>query len=133
MSVVDVKDRAERRRRGARQTGKKASLTTLVVILAATGVAWTAVWQGLQFTQVKLAYDAARHEQQKLRSDIDALRIGLQGNASVAEMEPIAREKFGLVDPPSADLHLVSFLDAAPAPNLLERAVPGALASPIAK
>lgn len=133
MSLVDVKERGERRRRDARQRDRKVSLTSLVLILGVAAVAWTAVWQGLQFTQVRMAYDAARQDQQKLRSDIDALRIQLQGNASVAQMEPIAREKFGLVDPPSEDLHLVTFNDAAPAPSLLDRAVPAALASPKAK
>lgn len=128
MSFVDHVERGGRRRRSARPAGKRASVTTLGFISTMAVVALGLVWQGVHYTGAKLELDKARKEERRLLCDIDALRIKLQGAASVTELEPVARERLGLVDPPAGDFHLVTFPDAGPAPNLIDQVLPNAFA-----
>lgn len=129
MTLVDHHGQVERRRRRERETGRKSSIAMLGFILLGATVAMTAVWQNVHSTQVRLQYDAARREHVQLASDIEVLRIKLQGRAPVTELEPVARELLGLVDPGADAVKLVR-LDApvGPAGDPLAPLVPDALA-----
>lgn len=134
MTLVDHQGQAERRRRRARETGRKTSLTTLAFILLGATVAMSAVWQSVHGTQIRLDYDAARREQVQLASDIEALRIKLQEHAPVAALEPVAREKLGLVDPGAESMKVVRLDAPTPAPaDPLAPLVPEALAETTGK
>lgn len=134
MTLVDHQGLAERRRRRQQTTGRKTSLTTLGFILLGATVAMSAVWQSVRGTQIRLEYDLAGREQVQLASDVVTLRVKLQGRAPVAALEPVAREKLGLVDPGASATKVVRLdAPAGPAADPLAPLVPEALAESAGK